>query len=154
VVNPAVDTTVLVHEAYLKLLKTPEVANLDRGHFFAIAARAMRQILVDQARRRAFKRASGLVTLTTGLNELVPSRAQPAVDIVALDQALTQLSEMDPRCGQTVELRVFGGLEVNEIAQLQGVTSRTVARDWRRACAFLIQELNLQLPQMLDPSPG
>lgn len=143
---PTLDTTALVHEAYLKLLKSPQVAGLERGHFFAIAARAMRQILVDQARRKNFRRSSGQITLTTGLGHAVPSHDDQPVDLVALDRALGQLSQIDPRGGQTVEWRVFGGLGVAEIAQLQGVTPRTVARDWRRACAYLLHELNIAAP--------
>jgi RNA polymerase sigma factor (TIGR02999 family) len=144
---PTLDTTALVHEAYLKLLKTPHVAGLERSHFFAIAARAMRQILVDQARRRNFRRGSGQITLTTGLGRTVPSHDQQPVDLVALDRALGQLSAIDPRGGQTVEWRVFGGLGVAEIAELQGVTPRTVTRDWRRACAYLLHELNIAAPE-------
>lgn len=143
---PTLDTTALVHEAYLKLLKSPRVAGLERGHFFAIASRAMRQILVDQARRRNFRRGSGQVTLTTGSNHAVLSDAEQPVDLVALDRALAQLSEIDPRGGQTVEWRVFGGLGVAEIAELQGITPRTVTRDWRRACAYLLHELNIAAP--------
>lgn len=143
---PTLDTTALVHEAYLKLLKSPRIAGLERGHFFAIAARAMRQILVDQARRRNFRRGSGQVTLTTGLSHAVPSHAEQPVDLVALDRALGQLGEIDPRGAQAVEWRVFGGLGVAEIAELQGVTPRTVARDWRRACAYLLHELNIAAP--------
>jgi RNA polymerase sigma factor (TIGR02999 family) len=146
---PTLDTTALVHEAYLKLLKSPSIAGLERAHFFAVAARAMRQILVDQARRRNFRRQSGQVTLTTGLGELIPSNSEQPIDIVALDRALAQLVQLDPRGGRTVELRVFAGLDVAAIADLQGVTPRTVARDWRRACAFLIRELGL-LPAAPD----
>jgi RNA polymerase sigma factor (TIGR02999 family) len=140
---PTLDTTALVHEAYLKLIRSPRIAGLERSHFLAVAARAMRQILVDQARRRNFRRKSGQITLTTGLGELIPSRDDLPIDMVALDRALARLAELDPRCGQAVELRAFAGLDVAEIAEVQGVTVRTVARDWRRACAFLIQELSL-----------
>jgi RNA polymerase sigma factor (TIGR02999 family) len=137
------NTTALVHDSYLKLIKTPHLSGLERAHFFAIAARAMRQILVDQARRRNFRRLSGQITLTTGLNELVPSAGENSLDMLALDNALKRLGKLDERSSQTVELRVFAGLEVNDIAKLQGVTTRTVSRDWLRASAFLIKELEL-----------
>jgi len=141
---PTLNTTALVHEAYLKLGKSPQVAGLERGHFFGVAARAMRQILVDQSRRHRSRRESGQITATTAWRVLVPSPHAPAFDMVALDRALATLCTRDPRAGDTVELRVFAGLDVAEIAELQGVTPRTVARDWRRACAFLIGELELE----------
>lgn len=140
--EPTLDTTSLVHETYLKLNQSPIVAGIERGQFFALAARAMRQILVDQARRRGVRRRSGQVALTTGAAEFVADDRIDLVDVVALDDALTQLAAIDSRCGQLVEWRVFGGLEMADIAQLQGVTERTVARDWRRACAFLTQKLD------------
>jgi RNA polymerase sigma factor (TIGR02999 family) len=140
---PTLNTTALVHEAYLKLGKSPHIAGLERSHFFAVAARAMRQILVDQSRRHRSRRVSGQITATTGWRALAPSMEQSQLDMVALDRALAELSALDPRIGETVELRVFAGLDVAEIAELQGVTTRTVARDWRRACAFLINELEL-----------
>jgi RNA polymerase sigma factor (TIGR02999 family) len=143
--SPTIDTTALVHEAYLKLLKSPHVSQLERSHFFAIAARAMRQILVDLARRRRFRREVGQVTVTTGLGNVAGDDEQP-VDLVALDRALEQLTQFDARAGQAVEWRVFGGLAINEIAEIQGVTVRTVNRDWRRACAYLLNELNIVPP--------
>ena len=103
----------------------------------------MRQILVDQARRRGVRRRSGQVALTTGSDEFVVDGDGELVDVVALDVALDRLTELDPRGGQVVEWRVFGGLDMLEIAQLQGLTERTIARDWRRACAFLVQQLGL-----------
>jgi RNA polymerase sigma factor (TIGR02999 family) len=141
--DAALETTGLVHEAYFKLRKTPQIAGYDRKHFLAIAARAMRQVLVDQARRQAFRRQSGQVTLTTGMSDVATAGDGQAIDVVSLDDALTKLRELDVRTAQLVELRVFGGLEVREIAQIQGVTTRTVSRDWSRACTFLIRELKL-----------
>lgn len=140
---PTLNTTALVHEAYLKLGKSPKLAGLEREHFFAVAARAMRQILVDQSRRQRSRRQSGQMTATTGVRESIAASGQLPFDLLAIDRALVKLTALDPRIGQTVELRVFAGLEVAEIAELQGVTPRTVARDWRRASAFLISELNL-----------
>jgi RNA polymerase sigma factor (TIGR02999 family) len=140
--EPTLDTTSLVHETYLKLHQSPNLTGIERPQFFALAARAMRQILVDQARRRGVRRRRGQVALTTGAAEVAADDRTDLVDVVALDGALTQLSEIDSRCGQLVEWRVFGGLDMADIAQLQGVTERTVARDWRRACAFLTQKLD------------
>lgn len=133
------DTTALVHEVYLKLHSTTSSASLDRAHFLSIAARAMRQILVDYSRSRSrYKRGGGVVI--TSLHDNIGISAD-SVDLVALDDALTRLSELDARVGQLVELRVFAGLEIAEIARLQNLTERTVFRDWRRARAFLVREL-------------
>ena len=144
--TPTLDTTALVHEAYLKLGKSPQIAGLERNHFFAVAARAMRQILVDQSRRHRSRRQSGQVTATTGWRALTASLDAAPFDMIALDRALAELGKLDPRVGEAVELRVFAGLDIAEIAELQGVTTRTVARDWRRACAFLIDTLDLTAP--------
>jgi RNA polymerase sigma factor (TIGR02999 family) len=147
--EPTLDTTSLVHETYLKLQKSPHLSGVERPQFFALAAHAMRQILVDQARHRGVRRRSGQVALTTDASEIVAEERADLIDVVALDSALTQLAEVDPRCGELVEWRVFGGLEMADIAKLQGVTERTVARDWRRACAFLTLKLdatNTKLP--------
>ncbi|MDR2013318.1 MAG: sigma-70 family RNA polymerase sigma factor, partial [Rhodanobacter sp.] len=132
------DTTALVHEVYLKLHATPEIGSIDRVHFLSLATRAMRQILVDHARTRGrAKRGGGeyMVTLRSDAGLI-----DDTVDLVALNDALEQLARIDPRAGQLVEWRVFGGMEIAEIAQWQGVTERTVFRDWRRARAFLIRE--------------
>ncbi len=141
--SPAtLDTTALVHEVYIKLHATTEARSIDRVHFLSLAARAMRQILVDHARGRSRLKRGGAVTLT-GLNENSGSDAAEMVDLVALDDALARLSEMDPRAGQLVEWKVFGGLEIADVARLQNLTERTVFRDWRRARAFLVRELGL-----------
>jgi RNA polymerase sigma factor (TIGR02999 family) len=142
--SPAtLDTTALVHEVYIKLHATTEARSIDRVHFLSLAARAMRQILVDHARGRSRLKRGGAVTLT-GLNENSGSEAAEMIDLVALDDALTRLSEMDPRAGQLVEWKVFGGLEIADVARLQNLTERTVFRDWRRARAFLVRELGLE----------
>jgi RNA polymerase sigma factor (TIGR02999 family) len=141
--SPAtLDTTALVHEVYIKLHATTQARSIDRVHFLSLAARAMRQILVDHARGRSRLKRGGAVTLT-GLNENSGSEAAEMVDLVALDDALARLSEMDPRAGQLVEWKVFGGLEIADVARLQNLTERTVFRDWRRARAFLVRELGL-----------
>ena len=136
------DTTALVHEVYLKLHGVPEAKAYDRVHFLSLAARAMRQILVDHARYRSRVKRGGSDSIT-GLDKEIGSAAE-MVDMVALDEALTRLAQIDQRAGQLVEWRVFGGLEIADIAQLQGVTERTVFRDWRRARAFLVDRLGYQ----------
>ena len=128
--------TALIHEAYLRMVgeSLPEWQN--RSHFFAIASRAMRQILVDHARRRgAGKRGSGVMDVT--LNEaLVPARADNS-DLLALDEALTKLAAFDPRKCQVVEMRYFGGCTVEETAEALGVSTITVIRETRVAEAWL-----------------
>ncbi|MEO6297600.1 MAG: ECF-type sigma factor [Dokdonella sp.] len=139
------DTTALVHEVYLKLHGAPESQPYDRVHFLSLAARAMRQILVDHSRYRSRIKRGGALSIT-GLNDDIGVAAE-MVDIVALDEALSHLAQIDPRAGQLVEWRVFGGLEIADIAQLQGVTERTVFRDWRRARAFLVDRLGYEALQ-------
>ncbi|HET9294754.1 MAG TPA: ECF-type sigma factor [Gemmatimonadales bacterium] len=133
-------TTGLVHEAYLRLVDQTRVEYQDRAHFFGIAARAMRQILVDYARRhRAAKRggAQRVVTLEEGALAL-EDRAEA---LLALDEALTDLESVDARLGQIVQCRFFGGLTEDETAEVVGVTARTVRRDWLKAKGWLHQQL-------------
>ena len=136
-------TTAVVHEAYLKLLGSESVSAQDRGHFFALAARVMRQILVDHARaRRAQKRGGGAAHVE--LDEATVALAEEGAGvgtILELDAALGRLQELDPRLARLVELRFFVGLEVEECAELLGVTARTLRRDWRKARAFLYAAL-------------
>ncbi len=140
--SPAtLDTTALVHEVYLKLRLAPEAESIDRAHFLSIAARAMRQILVDHARSRSRLKRGGAYSIT-GLQHEIGAPGD-VVDLVALDEVLNHLTEVDPRAGQLVEWRVFGGLDIADIARLQNLTERTVFRDWRRARAFLVQQLGL-----------
>jgi RNA polymerase sigma factor (TIGR02999 family) len=132
--------TALVHEAFLKLAGPAAGAARDRGHFIALAARAMRQILVDHARRRrAAKRGAGEepVRIT---NEAV-GVGMPIDELITLDDALERLDALDPRLRQVVELRFFGGLSEDEVARHLNVTPRTVQRDWVKARAFLYREL-------------
>jgi len=135
------DTTALVHEVYLKLHATPEAAALDRIHFLSLAARAMRQILVDHARGRSRLKRGGPYSIT-GLQAEIGAE-DDIVDLVALDEALNRLSTLEPRAGLLVELRIFGGLEIADIARLQNLTERTVFRDWRRARAFIATQLGV-----------
>ncbi len=136
-------TTALVHEAYLKLVDRSRAAFNDRGHFLAVAARAMRQILVDQARKRtALKRGGGEREIP--LEEGKVPLAERAAEVVALEEALARLEQLDPRLGRVVELRFFGGLSVEETAEALDLSPRTVKRDWRRARIILHRELSRQ----------
>jgi RNA polymerase sigma factor (TIGR02999 family) len=126
----------LVHEAFLRLAGSPGLDWQSRGQFFAIAARVMRQVLVDHARRRgAAKRAGWHVTLDEGDAATVP------LDVLDLERALEELVALDPRQARVVELRFFGGLDVDETAQLLGLSPRTVKREWQTARAWLQHRL-------------
>jgi RNA polymerase sigma factor (TIGR02999 family) len=132
--------TVLVHEAYLRLVDQRQLNWNDRTHFFRIAARVMRRILVDHWRsKRAKKRAAEEVRLT--LAEGVSIGEGPDVDMVAVDGALSQLEAFDPQQARIVELRFFAGLTVEETAQALGISTATVKRDWALARAWMIVEL-------------
>ncbi len=132
--------TALVHEAFLRLVDQQAVSWEGRSHFFGIAARAMRQILVDHARRRTAKKRGRQhqVTLSTD-----PAIATPIPDdeILGVDEALSRLAEVDPRQAELVELRYFAGLSIEEAADVVGVSVATVKRDWVLARAFLQREL-------------
>jgi RNA polymerase sigma factor (TIGR02999 family) len=134
------NTTAVVHEAYLKLVKSPGVAWEDRSHFYAVAARAMRQILLNHARRHmAQKRGGARPFPLDSVDSPVDVRA---AEIVQLDAALNRLLLLDERMARVVDLRFFAGLSVEETAHALGVTDRTVKRDWRAARAFLHRELH------------
>jgi RNA polymerase sigma factor (TIGR02999 family) len=136
-------TTALVHEAYLRLVDQKRVQWSDRAHFFAIATRAMRRILVDYARRhRALRRGRGQrpVSLEDSAVGSVAA-ADRAEELIALDEALDRLATLDERLCRVVECRFFGGLTEVETATVLGVTARTVARDWVKARGWLYQEL-------------
>lgn len=134
-------TTALVHEAYLKLVDISRVEWRDRVHFLSMAARAMRRILVDYARQhRADRRGGGVIPLT--LDEaLEPSVDAQADELIALDEALTQLGALSPRLVQVVEHRFFAGMSEDETAEALQLTSRTVRRDWVKARGWLRQAL-------------
>jgi RNA polymerase sigma factor (TIGR02999 family) len=133
------NTTALVNETYLKLSADSAFDPNDRRHLLALSARAMRQVLVDHARYvNADKRDGGAcVTLSTDL----ASSERAVVEVLALDRMLETLSQADERAARGVELRYFGGYSETEIADMLGVTLRTVQRDWRKARAFLLSEL-------------
>lgn len=132
--------TALVHEAYLKLVDQHSARWQDRAHFFAVAAQAMRRILVDHARTHGrVKRGGGLERLSLdGQAELA---LEPGVDLVALDDALQRLSDVSPESIRVVELRYFGGMTIDEAAAALGVSTSTVEREWRYARAWLYREL-------------
>jgi RNA polymerase sigma factor (TIGR02999 family) len=133
-------TTALVHEAYLKLTGSASQDFHDRTHFFAVASRAMRQILVDYARRNAAaKLGAGGHPVSLDVDALAdPGRSEELLD---LDEALSRLERLDERLGRIVELRFFGGLSVEEVGEVMDVSPRTVKRDWRKARAFLYQAI-------------
>lgn len=138
-----VQTTALVHEAYLKLIDVENVNWQHRAHFFAVAGQIMRHILLDRARRRvAAKRGGGAVKLN--LDEAPDLGAGRAQEIIQLDDALNALAKMDPRKVQVIELRFFAGLSVEETAEVLKVSADTVLRDWRLARAWLLSELGGQ----------
>lgn len=144
-------TTGLVHEAYLKLVDQSRAQWADRAQFFAVAARAMRRILVDYARRHRAARRGGpeqrvipleaLEGSQPGISAVEPSGAQRADSLLALDEALERLGMLSQRLAQVVECRFFGGLSEQETAEALGISQRTVAREWVTARGWLYQEL-------------
>ena len=133
-------TSALINEAYLRLVDQRELAIQDRAHFFGIAARLMRQILVDEARRRnSAKRGGG--TIQVSLTEATSVSQEQAANVVALDDALKRLEAIDARQGEIVELRFFGGLSIEETAEVLKVSPGTVMRDWTFARAWLRNEM-------------
>ena len=134
-------TTALVNEAYLRLIDQKSVSWQNRAHFFAVAAQVMRQILVDYARRRQVLKRGGQA-VKVSLDEAAIVSQERGADLVALDDALTSLAAIDPRKSQIVELRFFGGLSVEETAEVLKVSPRTVMRQWSLAQAWLYRELS------------
>jgi RNA polymerase sigma-70 factor, ECF subfamily len=132
--------TALINEAFLRLIDARGVRWQDRAHFIGISARLMRRVLVDHARTRGYlKRGGGAERVT--LHEGLVTSPDPALDVVALDRALEALAKVDARKSQIVELRFFGGLTVEETAEVLHVSSDTVKRDWRLAKLLLLREL-------------
>jgi len=133
-------TSALVNEAYLRLVDLKNVEWQNRAHFFAVSAQMMRRILVDFARdRRYLKRGGG--ALQVSLAEAAGMTSQRGTDLVALDDALNSLAEVDKRKSEVVELRFFGGLSVEETAEVLKVSAETVMRDWKLAKVWLLREL-------------
>ena len=142
--RPRLGATTLVHEAYLRLLG-PAESDLewnDRGHFFAVAARAMRFVLVDEARRRLAGKRDGVDTRAEIPEDAVDPIGQPPEDVLAVHGALERLARIHPRYEQLVEMRYFAGLSVDETADALGVSRPTVVRDWRAARTWLYGELH------------
>lgn len=144
------DTTALVHEAWLKLVDQTGAAWHDRAHFLSVAGVAMRHILVDAARRRAARKRGG-EDLRVTFDELQPGRNEPeadacAIEILALDEALISLAALNERLSRLVELRFFAGLTEKETAEALGTSERTVRRDWLKAQAFLFEALRDRAP--------
>lgn len=141
--NPSLQPTALVHELYLRLADSDRLIIRDRAHFFAIAAQAMRQILVDHARRRLADKRGGGVTIV-GFDMMTEPAGSPGVDVLVVDEALDQLTSIDGRLCRVVELRFFAGLNIEETAQALEVSAATVERDWAMAKAWLFQRLSSQ----------
>jgi RNA polymerase sigma factor (TIGR02999 family) len=140
--NPghSLQPTALVHEAYLRLIDQTKVEWKNRAHFFGVAAQMMRRILIDHAKTKHRGKRGGTATRVT-LEEGAAFTQERAAELVALDDALNMLGEIDERKSRIVELRYFGGLTVEETAQVVGVSDKTVMRDWNLAKAWLYQQL-------------
>jgi RNA polymerase sigma factor (TIGR02999 family) len=138
----SLQTVDLVDEAYLKLAHRPGAGWKDRAHFVAVASRAMRCVLVDHARRRGYaKRGRNPIRVSLAEGERGSDPDPGSAEIIAVHEALTRLAQADPRKSRIVELRYFGGLGDEEIAEVIGVSTRTVKREWRWAKAWLYREL-------------
>jgi RNA polymerase sigma-70 factor (ECF subfamily) len=137
--------TALVNEAYLRLVDIAHVRWQNRAHFLAVAARTMRRVLVDMARAKGYQKRGGRVPLVP-LDEVDVAAARPDADVVALHDALEALAAVDARKAHVVELRYFGGLTVEETAEVVGVAPETVMRDWKFAKAWLLRELSPDAP--------
>lgn len=145
--DPSLQTTALVHEAYLKLVDQEEQSWKSRSHFFAVAAQAMRHILINEARRKTREKRGGdapklsLEELKERLGREVAMTEDDAEAFVVLDEALRQLKEAHPRAARAVECRFFGGMTIEETAQALDVSERTVSRDWTQAQMWLYREM-------------
>ena len=138
--NQTIHSGTLVHEAYLKLVDQKDVHWQNRAHFFGLAAQLMRRILVDHARARAYtKRGGGACRVE--LDEALALVGERSATLVALDNALNELSLVDPRKSKVVEMRFFGGMEIQQVAEVLQVSPDTVKRDWRLAKLWLAREL-------------
>jgi RNA polymerase sigma-70 factor, ECF subfamily len=133
-------TTALVNEAFVRLIDSSRVRWQNRAHFFAVSAQLMRRILVDVARARAQQKRGG-DAVQVSLDDAMDVAREPGADLVALDDALSMLAAFDERKSKVVELRFFGGLSVEETAEVLGISAVTVMRDWGLAKAWLLREL-------------
>jgi RNA polymerase sigma-70 factor (ECF subfamily) len=139
--NHTLQTTELVHEAYLKLVDQKRMSWKCRGHFFAIAATAMRRILVDHAKKRRRVKRGGVEDDIPLEDVLIAAAENTNIDLIALDDALSRLAELDPQQERIVELRYFAGLSLEDTADTIGISRATTARDWNAAKAWLHREL-------------
>jgi RNA polymerase sigma factor (TIGR02999 family) len=135
----SLQTTALVNEAYMRLVDYKGMQWQNRAHFFAVSAQVMRRILVDHARRRNLKRGGGVPHVS--LEDTAIVGGDRAADLIALDDAMNELAKLDTRKAEVVEMRFFGGLSVEETAEVLKVSPVTVMRDWRTAKAWLYREL-------------
>ena len=142
--NHTLNTTALVHEAYIKLIRQDQMTWQNRAHFYSIAALAMRRILINYANKRMAEKRGGGQAVATFEDGQVPREAR-ADELVALDEALSRLATLNERQSKVVEYRFFGGLTQEEIAEVLGVSVPTVRRDWRLARAWLSRELKRDL---------
>ena len=133
-------TSALINEAYLRLVDQKRVKWQNRAHFFGVAAQLMRRILVDHARSRSRAKRGGRAQMVSLVEQGATSKEE--AEVIALDDALKNLAEMDPRKSQIVEMKFFGGLTTDEVAEVLKVTSRTVEREWRKARAWLNRTLS------------
>jgi RNA polymerase sigma factor (TIGR02999 family) len=139
--NHTLQPTALVNEAWLRLVEQPEANYRNRAHFFGVASRLMRQILVDHARKRRADRRGGTQQQVT-LEEPLLAAENTSIDVLALHELLDRLQEFDPRASHVVEMHFFGGLSFEEMAEVLHVAVRTVKRDWHMARAWLRDELS------------
>lgn len=151
--NHTLQPTALVHEAYVKLIEQHSRGWKDRLHFFSVASRIIRRILVDHARSKAcLKRGGGETRLS--LHDQDPAVQERDIDLVALDEALQELAVIDERQARIIELRYFGGCSVEEVSELLGIGARTVDREWRAARAWLMVRLEVDESEDRDRGPG
>lgn len=134
-------STALVHEAYLRLAGPGAPQWQNRAHFFGIAARVMRQILVEYARAHTAEKRGGVGACKLTLDEALDLQQKTDIDVIALDSALTRLSELDPQQSRIVELRFFTGLTIEDTSEVMGISPATVKRDWTSARAWLHREI-------------
>ncbi len=139
--NHTLQATALVHEVYLRLVRVDRMTVEGRAHFLALAGRLMRQILVDHARRKRADKRGGDYTIV-GLEHAAATHSAPALDLLALDDALTELASLDARQHEVVELKYFAGLTIAEIATALGISAATVEREWATAKAWLFHRLS------------
>lgn len=149
-VENTLQTTALVNEAYLRLIRSSQVQWQDRAHFFAVAAQLMRRVLVDEARRRNYqKRGGGMIRVS--LDEAMMISSERDAELVALDEALNRLAQFAPRKCRVVELRFFGGLGIEETAAVLNISPDIVKREWRTAKLWLLNELTKEATGNFGP---